>query len=183
MTNPAVTLRESLRARFPGAMVRWDDSGRALLVTDAPRRGYDALDGCICGGLAYYDLPPEALCAPDAPPFGGYSDNLPELQAALSMLLADGFSAQECAAGLPAEGRALVQTAYAACARGERFICAALPQLRARWAEALRRRDEPLKTACRAAAAVLLAWFTQTRTAPEAAKRPSSEKKQENAGR
>ena len=142
MTNPALELREALRARYPGAMVRWDDSGRALLVTDAPRRGCDVQDAPAANGLAYYDLPPAALTVPSAPPFAGYTDDFPELQAALAMLLPDGFSAQKCAAELSPQGRRLVQTALAACAR---------------------EKNAAQKTACRAAAAVRAAWDAERR--------------------
>lgn len=163
MTNPALELREALRARYPGAMVRWDDSGRALLVTDAPRRGCDVQDAPAANGLAYYDLPPAALTVPSAPPFAGYTDDFPELQAALAMLLPDGFSAQKCAAELSPQGRRLVQTALAACARGERQVRALLPNLRAAWAAALREKNAAQKTACRATAAVLAAWDAERR--------------------
>ena len=104
--NPAAALREELRARFPDAMVRWDASGRALVMTDAPRRGYSVTDVPVENGLAFYDLPLNKMITPPAPVFGAYADGVFALQAALATTLARiekdyGKGAAFCAARWP----------------------------------------------------------------------------------
>lgn len=41
--NPAITLRDMARALQPSGMLKWDTSGDALLLSDAPRRDAAAL--------------------------------------------------------------------------------------------------------------------------------------------
>ena len=113
--NPAAALRKELRARFPGAMVRWDASGRALVITDAPRRGYSVTDVPVENGLAFYDLPLNKMITPPAPVFGAYADGVFALQAALAMTLPGGGARQLLTlSGMP--GRMAVERGALVCA-------------------------------------------------------------------
>ena len=163
--NPTVTLREELRARFPGAMVRWDTSGRALLMTDAPRRGYAVADAPVENGLAFYDLPSNKIITPPAPVFGAYMDGVFAFQSALAAVLPGGGAARGCMGDFSAQGRALVRGALTACARGEKQALALLPRLRGLWAQALRTRSAADQAACRLAACVLAAWLREEKNA------------------
>lgn len=163
--NPAFALREALRTRYPGAMVRWDASGRALVMTDAPRRGYAVADAPVENGLAFYDLPPNEKIAPPAPVFGAYADGVFAFQASLAPALRDGGAACGCTGDFSAQGRYLLRKALAACACGEKQVLAALPPLRALWAQALRTGSAADQCACRLAACVLAAWLLEEKNA------------------
>lgn len=135
--NPAEALRETVRAALPGAMLKWDASGRALLVSDAPRRaGYDpaALAGLRvqeAAGLLYIDWQQEAYCAP-------------EYEKVIGPWHADWFAEQALLAGILARRGAgaadegLLRGAYLACAQGEKAVRQSIAALRRADATALR---------------------------------------------
>lgn len=154
--NPALSLRAALTARFPRAMVRWDESGRALLVTDAPRRGMDAPDALVENGLAYYDLPQaayEAMRLPEVQP-GDYAPGFFQEQATLAAILAETQQADPLKS-------TQARRALSAAARGEVHVRAFLAQLRMDWAIALRLKNPEELNACRLAARVAACWLYQ----------------------
>lgn len=163
--NPAAALREELRARFPGAMVRWDASGRALVMTDAPRRGYSVTDVPVENGLAFYDLPLNKMITPPAPVFGAYADGVFALQSALAMTLPGGGAARGCMGDFSAQGRGLLRGALTAHACGERQVLTLLPRLRGLWAQSLRTGSAADQSACRLAACILAAWLMEEKKA------------------
>lgn len=71
--NPALSLRRAVEGTCVGAMLRWDTSGQALLVSDAPRRPHFALEPLSDAlrpyhsfrhnGLLFMDLAPDAYAA------------------------------------------------------------------------------------------------------------------------
>ncbi len=163
--NPAAALREELRARFPGAMVRWDASGRALLMTDAPRRGYAVADAPVENGLAYYDLPLNQTITPPAPVFGAYADGVFALQSALATTLPGGGAAHGCPGDFSTQGRSLLRGALTAHACGEKQVLTLLPRLRGLWAQSLRTGSAADQSACRLAACILAAWLMEEKKA------------------
>ena len=157
----ALTLRAQLRSRYPGAMVRWDESGKGLLVSDAPRHGFSAgLDQAVAlqRGLAFFDLPPEgyrlAVLRAGAPHAGAYRSGWLAEQAALAAVLAHPPQSEEGAG-------ALVPEALAAIARGESPVRAAAARLRTAWACALRTHSPHARAACDARARLLAWWLWQ----------------------
>lgn len=154
--NPALTLRSRLRAAYPGAMVRWDESGRALCVTDAPRRGMETPGAETVNGLAYFDLPREAyesLRLPDVQ-VGRFAPGWFQEQATLAMILSDGGAAQ----GAQDES---MRGALSAAARGEKQVRAQIAALRPLWARAKREKDARACAICRAAARILACWLRE----------------------
>lgn len=164
--NPALTLRVEIAARYPGAMLRWDASGRALLVCDAPRRGWAVSEeeGTLCReGLAYFDLPRASYAAltPPAPRLCPYADGWMDVQAALAGALFSRAATETppWRGSVSDESRALLRGALLAAARGEAQIRAFIPALRAACAQALRVRDAALEATCRVAALILADWL------------------------
>ena len=129
----ALTLRAQLRSRYPGAMVRWDESGKGLLVSDAPRHGFSAgLDQAVAlqRGLAFFDLPPEgyrlAVLRAGAPHAGAYRSGWLAEQAALAAVLAHPPQSEEGAGALVPEALAAIARARSGGAAADGMgVCAA----------------------------------------------------------
>lgn len=153
-------------AQYPQAMVRWDMSGRALVVCDAPRRGgyANSASGVIERDLLWVDLPDGdygALLAatfhqPDIWREGWFSE-----QALLAGILMRNTAT---ASGLP--DKPLLRIAMLACAQGEKPVRAFLAKLRGWDAEALRLGSTRSIQACAALAAHWL-WTAKEIGLPE----------------
>lgn len=141
--SPAYALRNFVSQRLPPGMLRWDRDGRALLVSDAPRRmGGDALHlfaDCAditatrCGNLLRIDLSPAAytrLLKPRPVCTGPWDDRWFDAQALIAALLRQNGEAAD--ADIP-----LLRAALLATAQGDTAIRAFLPKLRERDAVAL----------------------------------------------
>lgn len=167
--NPALRLRARVEAlQLPG-MLRWDASGSALLVSDAPRRSpgaADALraiaDGSIAlrRGLAYIDLTPDGYRALACSTFQAQGVLSPEWQneqRLLSGILSRSPVGTEGAVDVPLLRRAmrvlaqgeeeairmflagLRQADAAALRTGESYTCHACAALCAHWLFTARR--------------------------------------------
>lgn len=156
--NPAAALRAQLAPRHPRGMLRWDASGRALLVSDAPRRADGAafmkkaealgLLLAVDNGLLYIDFQPavygDLLLLDRLPPRCSFF----ELQSLLYVMLARNAGPTSSTPDI-----ALLRAALLACAQGETAIRAFVPILRKADAEALRQNNTASTRAC----AVLIA--------------------------
>lgn len=160
--SPVLALRERAARRLSG-MLRWDRSGRALLVCDMPRRAgeWAALDAAVrlparaevFGGLLYIDLPPEAygeLLSADFAARGEWRGEWFEAQALLAGILSRRLSVAENA------DEALLRKALLSCAQGERPVRDFCALLRGADAVALRTGGA---ASCRASAALVARWL------------------------
>lgn len=163
MENPALGLRKKAKAVLPRGMLRWDISGRALLVSDAPRHGdasagMDALraDGyavAVENDLLWMDLPEDAYAALIGQFFcmpGDWTEDWFAEQALLAGIL----TKEERAGGLA--DVPLLRAALVACGRGEVSLRAFVARLRAEDAQGLR---EGNTASCRACAALCAHWL------------------------
>lgn len=144
-------------ALFPGCMQRYDATGRALLVCDAPRRGFSTPDAgaggmriLAEGDLLYIDLPREAYASllslsfsVSGPWIGAWFE---EQALLLGILRAGGRHTAPCAPDEP-----LLRAAMIACALGVPSVRVFLRSLRLAHAEALRKGSA---LSCRACAAL-----------------------------
>lgn len=154
--NPAEALRARAEAARPrGALLRWDASGRALLVSDAPRRGGTiALPDDISleeDGMLWIDLPADAYAALLGQNFvrnGAWDDEWWAAQSLLTGILRRDPCPVDGPADIP-----LLRAAMIACARGEGHVRPFLTSLRAADAQALRARRDATVRACAALAA------------------------------
>ncbi len=154
-------------------MLRWDRSGRALLVSDAPRRAkaYAALpesvaEVTLAGGLLYIDLPRAAYRSLLGLTFtaqGPWRDAWFAEQALAAGILAR----RPLPAGEP--DIPLLRAALLACAQGETEVRAFCRSLRAADAAALRRKNTASARAC---AALVARWLHEAQGVglPETAK-------------
>jgi len=161
MENPALRLKRAVRQALPEGMLRFDASGRGLLVSDAPRRGVAALprkaETTVQGGLLYIDLPEDGyreLLARDFFMAGGLQDDWFAEQTLLSSILRNSNTLRKESAA-NALDKPLLRAAMVACATGEAPVRAFLRALRGLHAAALRTGQ----TRCCRAAAVLCAHF------------------------
>lgn len=163
--NPAAALRASVAALHLPGMLRWDQSGEALLLSDAPRRmPAQALAGALApltgqsfqrGGLLWIDLPAaayDALLEEDLDKHGPWDAAWFEAQALLAGMLA------RPARGAIKADVPLLRAALLACAQGERTVRAYLHTLRRADAEALRHGQT---TTVRACAVCCAQWLWQ----------------------
>ncbi len=141
--NPALALRRAIEALMPPGFLRWDRSGRALLVSDAPRRpgGRDFVklaekSGARCfeaDGLLWIDLPEAAYAAlPDGQPAAAADGTDFETAALLRSIL------RRPPVGCKDLDIPLMRGALLAAAQGGEAIRRFLPTLREADAEALR---------------------------------------------
>lgn len=156
--NPAILLRAEVRERLSRGFLRYDTSGRALLVSDAPRHGplplsaFGRFEARVCeiDSLLYIDLTEESyrqLLTIDFFVAGEFVEGWFEEQALLAAILRAG------ARGTP-DGTVdapLLRAAMIACAVGEAPVRAYLKTLRQAHAAALRVGSP---ASCRAAAAL-----------------------------
>lgn len=161
--NPAIALRFAIEAHHVRGMLRWDRSGTALLVSDAPRRSgtsaVDFLRGVHCkahaqSGLLYIDLPDEAYSALLHADFFRLGSPQPEWfeeQALLAGILRRPLDAS---ASVP--DHALLRSAMLACAQNERAVRAFCGELRSADAAALRVHAPASSRACAALCALWL---------------------------
>lgn len=163
--NPALALRRQAQAVGLPGMLRWDRTGRALLLSDAPRhctgeaflRAAKALPARVAveGWLLRLDLPAEAYRALLDCTYvsaGPWTEGWFEAQALLGGVLARTRTAQT----VPDEP--LLRRAMLACAQGETTVRAFLPALRTADAKALRLGAAASTAAC----AALCAQWLQT---------------------
>lgn len=150
--NPAVWLRASLRTGCPRCMVRYDTTGRALLLSDAPQRGVSIAPLCAslgavsseANGLAYIDLSAD-----------GYAKLIHLTCTFSGDFQADFFEEQSLLASLLWQNHAahveipLLRDAMVSSALGDVPMLAFLHRLSAHHAHALRSKSPH---ACRAAA-------------------------------
>ena len=165
--NPALVLREALLALQPFGMLRWDHSGRALLVSDALRhtQGAGFLETLYAmnlrfsteNGLVWIDLPPEAYQALLAQRFfssGPWTEDWFAEQALLATILQRSPIPLQEAAAPPDE--LLLRRAMLACAQGTPFVRQLMPLLRAEDATQLRAGNAG---SCRASAVLCAHWL------------------------
>lgn len=158
--NPAAALRRDVAPCLGKAMLRWDISGQALLVSDAPRRGKVSLDVCQASwretddGLLLIDLPDHA-----------YDELLNATFTQISPLQTEWFPLQSLLASiltrpkgtLPSPpDKPLLRQAMLACARGRQPVLAFADALSLADAAALRTNNT---ASCRAAAALCAHWL------------------------
>ncbi len=164
--TPARALRAALeKVGLPG-FLRWDRSGQALLVSDAPRRALPGAAEAVAakadaatrqeGGLLYIDLPDQVyqnLLALNADPPAVVQDSLFPLRALCYGILTRDTShiALQAKPDIP-----LLRAALLAEAQGGAAVRAFAEALRAADAEALRCGDTASVRAC---AAVLSQWL------------------------
>lgn len=148
--TPALALRGELLALQPFGMLRWDQSGRALLVSDAPRhaQGTDFLKRLHAmnlrlfteNGLVWIDLPPAAYQSLLSQHFyapGPWVDAWFAEQALLASILAHVPDVSPCGE-LPPSDEALLRGAMLACTQAEPVMRQYLAALRAEHAVRLR---------------------------------------------
>lgn len=163
MENPALGLRERAEAVLPRGMLRWDISGRALVVSDAPRHGDvgEGMDVLRANGyvvsveneLLWMDLPEDAYAALVGQFFWMPGDWAEEWFADQALLA--GILAREKAIGGPVDVP-LLRAALVACGRGEAPLRAFVARLRAEDAQGLR---EGSTASCRVCAALCAHWL------------------------
>jgi len=137
--NPAVRLKRAARQALPNGMLRFDTSGRALLVSDAARRGAHAAlpleaETITLDGLLYIDLPEDAYRALLASDFfmpGNLQDGWFAEQTLLSGILRHNPAPE-------APDKPLLRAAMIACASGETPVRGFIRALRGAHAAALR---------------------------------------------
>lgn len=170
VSNPAPALRAAVEALGMPGMLRWDATGKALLVSDAPRHaGGDVWTGRLRGEglrvqerdrLLWIDLPVsayQALMAADFTERGGWHAAWFTEQALLGGIL---FRIRPCPdAEMQAKDEELLRGAMLACAKGERHVRSYLGVLRSADAAALR--DERTGSS-RASAALCAKWLWAT---------------------
>lgn len=165
--NPALQLRRQAEAIGLPGLLRWDSTGRALLLSDAPRhpaggpslRTAKALPARVVieGRLLWLDLPAEtyrSLLGCTYRSAGSWAQGWFEAQALLGGILTRARTAETVA------DEPLLRRAMLACARGEAAVRAFLPALRAADAEALRLGASASTAAC----AALCAQWLQSAT-------------------
>ncbi len=171
LAHPAARAWEALRAAAPGSMLKWDQTGRALFVSDAPRRGLaDAVRAVVtemdlrageADGLMWIDLPVQAyqqMLVWDAPTVGPWSEEWFAEQSLLCGILG------RCGAGAAdAENRAahehLLRRALLATALGETAVRGFTARLHEAAAAALRKGDPDGFESAAAAAALVARWL------------------------
>ena len=164
--NPALALRAALAPHTAGCFLRWDRRARALLVSDAPRRGVTApgawtqsarLRAWTEDGLLHIDLSAadyaRLLWLEADVPGDGWRTGWFEAQSLLALLLQP--PAREGHAD-----EALLRRAMLACAQDEKAVRAFLPRLQEAHAQALRLGDA---ASCRACAALCARWLWTAR--------------------
>jgi|GEM_PF-1831427 len=173
MINPALSLRRELEMAYPEGMLRWDVSGRALLVSDGPRRGaagvtllkYIEKNGLPCQtehGLLHVDCTGEAyegLLKIEMNRFGTIDEAWFPIQTLLGGMLCRKRPGIHGADAVPE--KSLLRAAMLACARGEKPVRDFAKRLRAADAEALRLGRTETTRAC---AALLAHWLWETRS-------------------
>lgn len=160
--NPALALRQALLSLRPCGFLRWDRSGRSLLVSDAPRRSGGetlvraaeamALRAWIEDDLMWIDLPQTSyaeLLSMDFLRAGDWTDAWFAEQALLRGILRKGPDGAK--ADTP-----LLRAAMLACVQGDIYVHSFATALRAAHAAALRLGDT---ASCRACAALLAYWL------------------------
>lgn len=154
-------------------MLRWDQSGRALLVSDAPRhtQGTEFIDHLHAmnlrlfteNGLIWIDLPPEtyqALLSQHIYPSGIWMKDWFAEQALLASILAHSPDAAP-SGDIPPSEETLLRGAMLACAQGELAMRQYLAVLRSEHAARLRTGNQ---AASRASAVLCAHWlWTQHR--------------------
>ncbi len=175
--NPALSLRQAFRRQYPYGLLRWDRSGKALLVSDMPRREASDLEHIHedisiskstafkpfemenarivhAEGLLYVDMPSEAyqaLLNRTFFAFGPFQAHWFEEQATVLGILAR-------RAGPIGEkpDEPLLRKAMLACALGESEVRGFCRALRTADATALRKGETASSRAC---AALLAHWL------------------------
>lgn len=157
LTNPATALREAVEPHLGSSMLRCDTSGRALLISDLPRRLPDrlpeilALPICTCtvdAGLLWIDLPEEAyahLLHADGIKKGPWHPDWFAEQSLLSSILSRPQASICAPPDIP-----LLRSALLACAMGDTALRTFLTSLRPADADALRRHSPCSTRACAA---------------------------------
>lgn len=158
-----LSLREGACVALPGCMVRWDRTGGALIVTDAPRRGMaeaawafaraQKLALLVRDGLVFFDIAPAMYgeaAQEYAPGDGPWQPAWFEAQALLASILRRPTHCPDTA------DVALARAAAVACAQGEASFRMFLDTLRQADAGALR---AGRRGATRPAAALCAQWL------------------------